>query len=149
MNAGFGKGEFSTEPMGTWKNIRIFIEKGARQFHAAIKDVWDEVEYLAFETISSYEEAEAILTVLSDEPIARSLKAWVTFSCGDASIPRMNENFLPIIEVTYDLSTMGDWNKFCWVLISQRGGTSQVGCGKDRINRIDNGRIPKCRKMGR
>ena len=113
MNAGFGKGEFSTEPMGTVEEYTNFHRERTRQFHAAIKDVWDEVEYLAFETISSYEEAEAILTVLSDEPIARSLKAWVTFSCGDASIPRMNENFLPIIEVTYDLSTMGDWNKLC------------------------------------
>ena len=99
MNAGFGKGEYSTEPMATVEEYTNFHRERIRQFHAAIKDVWDEVEYLAFETISSYEEAEAILTVLSDEPITRSMKAWVTFSCGDASIPRMNEIFSRLLEL--------------------------------------------------
>ena len=98
MNARVGKGEYSTEPMATVEEYTNFHRERIRQFHEAIKDVWNEVGYLAFETISSYEEAEAILTVLSDQPITRSKKAWVTFSCGDASIPRMSDIFSQILK---------------------------------------------------
>ena len=100
MNAGFGKGEYSTEPMATIEEYTNFHRERIRQFHAAVIEVWNEIEYLAFETISSYEEAEAILTVLSDEPITRSKKAWVTFSCGDASIPRMSIIFSRLLKLS-------------------------------------------------
>ena len=56
---------------------------------------------LAFEKISSYEEAEAILAVLSEEPTQTMA---ITFSCGDASVPRMAEILkVPTISSLWDV----------------------------------------------
>jgi homocysteine S-methyltransferase len=128
MNAKFGKEEYSTKPMATVEEYTNFHRERIRQFHEAIKDVWNEVGYLAFETISSYEEAEAILTVLSDEPITRSKKAWVTFSCGDASIPRMSDIFSRTLKLS-TISTLWGIGINC-VGIDIAGGLARVVAGK-------------------
>src|SRR5947207_893472 len=65
MNAGFGKGEYAIEAKATVEEYTNFHRERLRQFHVAIGAMWEDIGYLAFETISSYEEAEAILTVLS------------------------------------------------------------------------------------
>lgn len=98
-NAGFGREEYSTEAKATIQEYTFFHRERIRQFYSACKELWDDIGYLAFETISSYEEAEAILTVLSEESITRSKKAWITFSCGDASIARMNDIFSRLIKL--------------------------------------------------
>jgi homocysteine S-methyltransferase len=107
MNAIFGKEEYSTEAKATIQEYASFHRERIRQFYSACKELWDDIEYLAFETISSYEEAEAILMVLSEESITHSKKAWITFSCGDASIARMNDIFSRLVKLPTILSLWG------------------------------------------
>lgn len=91
-NSNFGKGEYSVEPLATVKEYASYHHEKVLLFHAALEGLWGKVEYLAFETVSSFEEAEAIMSVLNDPEITSKVewkKIWITFSCGDASIPRL------------------------------------------------------------
>jgi homocysteine S-methyltransferase len=98
-NAGLGKQEYAAEPKATVKEYTTYHRQRIRQFHSATQNLWEEIDYLAFETVSSYDEAEAILAVISEEEITLSKKTWITFSCGDASISRMNDIFSRLLEL--------------------------------------------------
>src|SRR5437762_5941117 len=85
-------GEYVTEPTATIDEYESYHRQKICEFHVATGDSWDKIEYLAFETLSSYEEAEAILNVLTDEDIVPRVgnkKAWITFCCGDGCKARM------------------------------------------------------------
>ena len=95
-NAGYGKGDYDTEAKVSILEYAIFHRDRLNEYYSVLGDMWEGIEYLAFETISSYEEAEAILEVLSDKSVSELIlnkKAWITFSCGDASITRMESIF--------------------------------------------------------
>lgn len=97
-NAGYGKGEYCTQAKATVEEYRTFHERRIKEYEAALGLLLDDIQYIAFETVSSYEEAEAILSVLSAESRIRR-KAWISFSCGDASIPRMQDIFSRLMKL--------------------------------------------------
>jgi len=91
-NSNYGKGEYSVEPLAPFDEYASYHRDKISQFHDALRGLWDKIEYLAFETVSSYEEAKAVLCVLDEKdvrPMVQGKKAWITFSCGDGSIPRL------------------------------------------------------------
>jgi homocysteine S-methyltransferase len=90
-NAHAGKGEYSTDPQGTVAEYMEFHRSRITEWHGLLEDVWDTVSYLAFETVSSFDEASAILRVLDEVECTFGKKSWITFSCGDGSISRMEE----------------------------------------------------------
>jgi S-methylmethionine-dependent homocysteine/selenocysteine methylase len=101
-NSQGGKGEYAIEPQFSTEEYFEFHRDKIIAFNAAGKRWWDEIEYLAFETVSSYEEASAIMEVLADEtmsPFIRGKKCWITFSCGDASISRMDGIISRLLEL--------------------------------------------------
>jgi len=100
-NAGIGKEEYATEAKFTIGEYAEFHRKRIHEFYHALGELWKNVTYLAFETISSIEEAQAIISVLSDDAVGRIIqtkKAWITFSCGDASLSRMSGIFARLLE---------------------------------------------------
>ena len=100
-NAGIGKEEYGTEGKFTIGEYAEFHRKRIQEFYGALGELWDKVSYLAFETVSSYEEALSIISVLSDDvvrPIIHTKKTWITFSCGDASLSRMSEIFAQLLD---------------------------------------------------
>jgi homocysteine S-methyltransferase len=100
-NAQGGKGEYAVEPQAGEKEYAAFHRERIREFHSAVAYLWKGIEYLAFETVSSFEEASAILEVLADgsiSPIIQRKKCWITFSCGDASSSRMDRIFSRVLE---------------------------------------------------
>jgi homocysteine S-methyltransferase len=85
-------GEYVTEAKSTIAEYESYHRQKISEFRVATGDSWDKVEYLAFETLSSYEEAEAILNVLTEDEIVwqvRGKKPWITFCCVDGSVDRM------------------------------------------------------------
>ena len=104
-NAGYGKGEYGTEAQATVKEYKIFHERRIKEYRSAIGDLWNKIEYFAFETVSSYEEAEGILSMLSEEAMTKCKKSWVTFSCGDASKSRMQNIFSRLLKLP-EISTL-------------------------------------------
>jgi homocysteine S-methyltransferase len=101
-NSQGGKGEYAIEPQCSTEAYFKFHRDKIIAFNAAGERWWDEIEYLAFETVSSYEEASAILEVLADEtmsPFILGKKCWITFSCGDASISRMDGIISKLLEL--------------------------------------------------
>jgi len=89
-NAHSGKGEYAIEPQASIAEYKEFHTEKLHEFYSAVGELWEEVRYLAFETVSSFEEATAILEVLRRaEEYTYDKKAWITFSCGDGSSSRM------------------------------------------------------------
>ena len=101
-NAQGGKGEYAVEPQASEKEYAAFHRERITEFLSAVGDLWKDIEYLAFETVSSFEEASAILEVLADGSISTTIqgkKCWITFSCGDASSSRMDRIFSRALEL--------------------------------------------------
>jgi len=91
-NSNYGKGEYSVNPLATFDEYASYHRDKISQFHDALRGLWEKIEYLAFETVSSCEEAMAILSVLDEKDVVPRVpgkKAWITFSCGDGSISRL------------------------------------------------------------
>jgi homocysteine S-methyltransferase len=94
LNSNFGKGEYSVEPRATVDEYASYHREKVLLFHGALGGLWERVEYLAFETLSSFEEADAIMSAINDLKVKSKVegkKVWMTFSCGDASIPRLRD----------------------------------------------------------
>jgi len=88
-NALDGKGEYSCVAKTSETEYAEFHQSRITQWRGFLDELWEEVEYLAFETVSSYEEARAIIHILDEVESTSAKKCWITFSCGDASVQRM------------------------------------------------------------
>jgi homocysteine S-methyltransferase len=107
-NSNYGQGEYSVEPLATAEEYASYQREKVFLFHSALNGLWDKIEYLAFETVSSFEEAEAIMSVLSHPEVKSKVegkKVWITFSCGDASTPRLRYIISRVIE-SANISTL-------------------------------------------
>jgi S-methylmethionine-dependent homocysteine/selenocysteine methylase len=92
--------EYVSEAKATMEEYALYHRDKLTELFEGTRDMWRDIEYLAFETLSSFEEADAILGVLIEEniaPIIRDKKIWISFSCGDGSVTRMDGNFRRVL----------------------------------------------------
>lgn len=101
-NSIVGKREYDTSPLFSVQEYYEFHKERLKDYEECFGKLPKEVEYLAFETISSYEEAEAILSLLANERNSLSTiidkKVWITFSAGDGSLQRMDGIFSKLFQ---------------------------------------------------
>src|SRR5947207_421124 len=87
-NSIVGKREYDSAPLFSIEEYYDFHKERLDDYQKILGQLSAEITYLAFETISSYEEAEAILSVLANKNASLSMiegkKSWITFSVGDA-----------------------------------------------------------------
>jgi len=91
---GVSGGEYADYPAYSIDEYAAYQRGKLQEFHKATGGNWDKIGYLAFETLSSFEEAKAVLDALAvDEfsPWLENKKVWISFSCGDGSVPRMED----------------------------------------------------------
>ena len=103
-NAHTGKGEYSNAAQGTIQQYAEFHRTRLLEWHDILGELWNKIEYLAFETISSLEEATAIVVVLRGLEFTFDKKTWISFSCGDGSVSRMQGIFSRLVQM--DLSKL-------------------------------------------
>jgi len=100
-NSIVGKREYDCAPLFSIEEYYDFHKERLEDYQKILGHLFAEITYLAFETISSYEEAEAILFILADKnasSIIEAKKAWITFSVGDASIPRITQLLSKVVK---------------------------------------------------
>ena len=106
-NAQFGKSEYSTEAQASMEEYREYHREKLAEFYMATRKELKHIEYFAFETLSSFEEASAVLEILAQTHFTVGKKAWVTFSCGDASISRMEGIIEQVLQSQHILRLWG------------------------------------------
>jgi len=101
-NSIVGKREYDTAPLFSVDEYYRFHQERLEDYQTYLGELPEEIKYLAFETVSSFEEADAILSLLATErhtiPIIQQTKAWITFSVGDASLSRMSNILSKLLE---------------------------------------------------
>lgn len=101
-NSIVGKREYDSAPLFSIEEYYDFHKERLEDYQRLLGQLSAEITYLAFETISSYEEAEAVLSILANENASLSMiegkKAWITFSVGDASIPRITQLLSKVVK---------------------------------------------------